>query len=135
LLPSTLLLEWTWHSCASTLIFVLIISWGWHFDNHISMKSQTFLSGWKLSPSKENQLLWEAHKQEYTKSGVGTNENTLERHTLCFDDDACWFLKPWWKILEKVQGLPIFSYTVSSFVVATSVDWLALICFIGSLEK
>jgi ribonucleoside-diphosphate reductase subunit M2 len=30
---------------------------------------------------------FEKHVGEYAKSGVGTNETTLEHHTLCFDDD------------------------------------------------
>ena len=30
---------------------------------------------------------FEKHISEYAKSGVGMNENTLERHTLCFDDN------------------------------------------------
>jgi hypothetical protein len=32
--------------------------------------------------------LFEKDVKEYTKSGVVTNENTLEHHTLHFDDDV-----------------------------------------------
>ena len=51
------------------------------------MKSQTLFSGWKLISLQGKTNFFEKRVSEYAKSGVSTNENTLEHHTLRFDDD------------------------------------------------